>query len=102
MTFSRAVVSARTDDGRKRGFVEVRGAEAESLLAKPAARSETGRAEAAEQVEKRAAREARGIERDKGRKDTILTSLSCVCKEMMLRRVFLTRPGDGFLILGCV
>lgn len=75
MTFSRAVVSARIDDGRKRGFVVGK----DNLLAKPAARSEAGRAEAAEQVEKRAAREARGRERDKGRKDTILTeSLSSV------------------------
>lgn len=70
MTFSRAVVSARIDDGRKRGFAEDRG-DVDSLLAKPAARSEAGRAEAAEQVEKRAAREAIGRERDKGRKDTI-------------------------------
>lgn len=48
----------------------------ESLLVRPAARAAAGRAEeAAEQVEKRAAREARGREREMGRKDTIVTGL---------------------------
>lgn len=70
MTFSRAVVSARIDDGRKLGELE------ESLLpARAAARRGTcrkAREGAQEVVEKRAAREARGRERDRGRKDTIL------------------------------
>ncbi len=72
MTFSRAVVSARIEDGWNRGPETGEDMVEESFLLSPAARDTNGRV-AEEHVEKRAAREARGIQRDKGRKSTIVT-----------------------------
>ena len=72
MTFSRAVVSARIEDGWNCGLETGEEVVEESLLLRPAARDTNGRV-AEEHVEKRAAREARRIERDKGRKSTIVT-----------------------------
>lgn len=76
MTFSWAVVSVRIDDGRKPGELE----DESLLLARAAARrgacrkAKEGAQE--DEVERSAAREARGRERDRGRKDTILKNVS--------------------------